>query len=145
MREAIWTTKDGQRIPVLWMASGHLVNSFNMLLKKNNIAPAQVDRIAQSPKNEIFRVMRDDIRARGLYNWAPGDVLHKFDGTRETPPQLCMLRAIIDTKPKNWEEIVDRLYQDRDRYIEHVLSCADPKWTPVVTKFVEYRLDHGGS
>ena len=34
----IWTTKDGKNIPIKYMNTDHLVNTFKMLLKQETIA-----------------------------------------------------------------------------------------------------------
>lgn len=135
-----WTTQDGRVLQIAWMDSSHLVNSFNMVVRKNNLNPAQAARAGFDGRNQPFAALRDEIKSRQLYIWRPDGQLVAQGVPREDFKTLCMLRAILDAKPANVEEIVELFHRNPTSYSEHVLTCADPKWTPVVTKFVEYRL-----
>jgi hypothetical protein len=135
---AVWTTMDGRQIEIRWMQSQHLVHSLNMIMRKNRLTK----RHLLTRNDQLLNVFVTEVRERGLWQWAEAPIEQLYVPTlRETPAQLCMLRAILDVKPKNWEDIIGLFKQNPEQYIAHVLSCADPKWVPVVAKFTEYRLE----
>lgn len=142
MKEPAWTTMDGRTIPVRWMDSAHLVNSFNMLCRKNSMSRSDVGRRMAQPGNEVLKAMVNELRARMLYNWRPDLQLDKSNVPRETFTQLCMLRALIDCHYGPNEIELFRDYPDSS--IEHWTSTADPKWDRLKPKFFEYRLSHEG-
>lgn len=133
-----WTTMDGRVLEIRWMHSQHLVNTVNFVLQRNNLSRAQLEAPAMTVPALI--ALRDEVKARQLYCWAPGNQLVKLDVPKEDFKTLCMLRAIIDTQPKGVHDIIELFHRNPVSYSEHVLTCADPKWIPVVTKFAEYRL-----
>lgn len=142
MTEPVWTTQDGRKIPVKWMDSAHLVNSFNMLCRKNSLSRNQVNLMMQQAGNEVFKAMVNELRGRMLYNWRPDGQLDTSKVPRETPAQLCMLRALLDCHYGPNEILLFRDHPDSS--IQHWTSTADPKWDRLKPKFVEHRLNHGG-
>lgn len=142
MSEPVWKTREGRIIPVRWMASAHLIHAFNMAMRNNGMSSRDIPRVISNPKNDVFRAIWKEVNDRGLVSWHSSGTQLKATTLREKPAELCMLRAILDTKPENCEEIVEHFKQSPHTYIKHVLNCADPKWTPVVAKFTEYRLEH---
>lgn len=138
-KPVLWITQDGRKIPVLWMTSKHLVYAFNMMLRKYGIERSTV-RSHVRGNGHVFDAMHDELQARGLMKWNGSNDQLCTSSVRETPAQLCMLRALIDVKPKNCEEIIGHFYNAPDRMVEHINSHADPKWMPVRAKFAEYRL-----
>lgn len=144
MSDAVWTTQDGRKIPIRWMESRHLVHSFNLLARRNNFGKSDVKLTMQRDKSGVVRAMVDELRARMLYNWRPDQQLDTSKlPARETPKQLCMLRALIDCG--YGVEMLQLFREHPDASIEHWTSTADPKWDRVKVKFVEYRMFHEGA
>jgi hypothetical protein len=150
---AVWTTNDGRHIEVRWMQSQHLVHSFNMLLRKHSLHRATVElRLrAVNRARDIVTHMVQELRDRGLYIWKTQTELSIPD-VRETPAQLCILRALIDAN-KSWPGILDFhgaksciWYQfdsaldqlQREAATGHKDACA------ILAKFTEYRLEGRG-
>lgn len=139
----MWTTQDGQTIPIRWMTSPHLVHSFNLVARRNQITHSNAKLIAMKDKAGVLKAMIDELRSRMLYNWRPDGQLDTSKlPARETPKQLCMLRALIDCH--YGVEMLELFRQHPDVSIEHWTSSADPKWRAATVKFVEYRLSYGG-
>lgn len=145
-KEFRWTTQDGRVLDIRWMDSIHLVHSFNMIARKTNLRVDAAMSVRGAITAELITMIaiRDEIKARQLMLFTaakqPAQIV--VPNAREDFKTLCMLRAILDVRPKlkNLEEIVEHFKDAPGRYIEHVVSCADPKWVPVVAKFAEYRL-----
>lgn len=139
----MWKTQDGQTIPIRWMTSPHLVHSFNLLLRRNQLSRSTIHSAKVTDKSGVLTAMIDELRARMLYSWRPDNQLDTSKlPARETPKQLCMLRALIDCH--YGPEMLELFRQQPDVSIEHWTSTADPKWQAARIKFVEYRLSYGG-
>lgn len=142
MTEAIWKTRDGQSIPVKWMISAHLVHSFNLVVRRNQLDARGIQSAMKRDKTGVLTAMVDELRARQLYNWRPDIQINTSElPARETPKQMCMLRALIDCGYGPNEIELFRTCPDVS--IEHWTSTADPKWDRLKPKFFEYRLAYG--
>lgn len=145
MNDPVWVTNDGRHMVIKWMTSRHLVNSFNMMMRKWNMLADTVTVMARQVSGgaQILCFMRDEIQSRQLYHWSdskqPAQLI-AADVPREDHKTLCMLRAILDTRPKGLEDIIELFHRNPASYTEHVLNCADPKWHWVKIKFTQYRL-----
>lgn len=138
-----WTTQAGEKIEVAWMTTPHLIHSFNMVMRKNNFSPDGVAVRIRKNLGDVFQAMHTELRRRQRLRWqAPGTPAQnqlQLDGARrETPQQLAMLRAILDTAPLT-DSISVEFMANPDKVIERIMTVpyAD---RDIAAKFIEYRL-----
>jgi hypothetical protein len=140
----IWATQDGRSLDIRWMDSKHLVRSFNMLIRRNNMSV----RAAERQDTMFFAAMRSELKSRGLWKWE-GNQIVIDPVSRETFKIMCMLRAMLDTNivwPPGREMIavVTKLRIEGEAFINKVMQAMHhdphPDWYRLVTKFTEYRL-----
>lgn len=147
----IWTTQAGETIEVRWMTTPHLIHSFNLVMRQNNFSRAKVERRMKLNKGDVFQAMYHEIAIRQQVRWRPDDQLDINGIQRETPLQLAMLRALLDTRyppaeevvrgidSRPFDELIPSFYYRAQTVIDQVF--ADPvKYAPVITKFTEYRM-----
>lgn len=151
MTDVMWTTQDGQTIPIRWMTSPHLVHSFNLLARRNKITFANVKLTATKDKTGTVQAMIDEMTARQLYSWRPDDQLDTTSlPARESRLQLCLMRAMWDTG--TWpgilwpQDYLQWLRRDAEGLLEQFERDKpnDEKTRTVLAKFVEYRLSNDG-
>lgn len=139
-KAATWTTQDGREIEIQWMQTSHLVHSFNMILRNNGLSRETVTRYVGRTHPVIASMVRE-IRTRGCYSWRPDDTLVTVN-VRETPVQLCMLRAIIDSGDDPRIPVTDYL-RNMDWYVNTITKRPN-EYPRIITKFAEYRLEYKG-
>lgn len=138
----VWRTQQGEVIEVQWMTSLHLVHSFNMVMR-NNRFDANAARRRLAMVNDAFSTMYREIDRRGLLHWAASgnsnfDQLRTDGIKRETPAQLAMLRAVLDTEPKASMSVT--FQEDPQAYVEHILANPGGYQKEIVL-FTQYRLE----
>lgn len=131
-----WTTQDGRTIEIKWMQSSHLVHSFNMILRKNRFKREHMDQFL---KHATLGPMIDELKCRYLYSWRPDDQLVPTK-VRETPVQLCMLRALLDVWPMSDVGPIKAFHKDPQGAIEQMLANPE-KNARLLARFTLYRLD----
>ena len=141
MSDAVWTTMQGDKIPIKWMDSIHLIHSFNMVCRKNSITALNWQKWGD---DKVMVAFVAELDSRGLLKWAShSSTFSQLDTVqviRETPVELCMLRALIDTGSPS---LVKSFRRDRQRFIDQVIFDAqfgEPDAVRLNAKFVEYRL-----
>ena len=131
-----WTTQDGRTVEIKWMQSSHLVHSFNMILRKNGL---NRDHVKKYEHHAVLGPMISELKRRRLYTWQPDDQLKPIK-MRETPAQLCMLRALLDVLPAPDVKPIEAFYKDPQGAIEQML--ANPHQNArLLARFTSYRLD----
>jgi hypothetical protein len=115
-----WRTRTGEEIEIAWMDSIHLYHSFRM----STNSPINSSIYAKNLKKEL-----DD---RGFFDCG-GVVIRP--ARRETPLQMCWMRAVLDTKLDGWASDVRVIREHPD-----VWSCGHPTIVALATK---YRLMRG--
>jgi hypothetical protein len=143
-----WTTAEGKTVEYAWMTSVHLVHTYNVLANRNDLTREQWPTLAL---NEQVGMMIQELKARGLVQWVNNGSgpLERLDRLavpehRETPLQMCMLRALLDVKPRSAPDIVRLFRQDMDKYIAVVERCVnkDERDRDIWTLFISYRVGH---
>ena len=134
----VWKTQDGRFIEYKWMQSQHLVHAINLVLRQSNIDSEEWYR---------FRAHRQiglgiqEIEARGLDVWANKEQL-SVPLTRETPVQLCMLRALLDGRPRASVATMHMFYANPDEFIDAIQRhCTEHE--ELWARFIAYRVVHG--
>lgn len=138
----IWTTQDGVPIEVQWMTTPHLIHSFNMLLRKNNFNRVTTEQRIARTTNDVFGAMYAEIDKRQRLKWnmlVEGANKIDVDGVkRETPVQMAMLRAVLDTG-KQFDKLSMNFHNHPQSAVDQIM--ADPvKFEKEIVKFTEYRL-----
>ncbi len=78
--------------------------------------------------------LRDELEARGF---VPKDV----PKLRETPEQLCWVRAIIDSVGPSRDHFkLSLFYRNPERWIADVMNSTDPTNLKIVAFALKYRL-----
>ena len=134
--KATWTTQDGRTIEIAWMASAHLVATLNMLMRNNRLMRSTLKMAPHT-----VRALYAEVQRRGLDHIVPHIALYDQFGVcklRETPTQLCMLRAMLDTDQVG-EKTLAEFQNDPQRVVEFFTSNA-AIYGRLMAKFVEYRL-----
>lgn len=143
-RDYRWETQDGRILDIRWMDSKHLVHSFNLACRRNLMSRQRIDNMGEAMP--WFTNMREELKARFLYIWRPDDQIHIDGLPRETLVAMCMLRAILDTKADapgilDRHEVFKWLRQEPEVIFHaYEIEKHKPKFTPLFTKFAEYRL-----
>lgn len=132
-----WKTKEGEKLEIAWMQSVHIVHSFNMMLKKQQWSRQQAEQRVRLNMQDAFENMYEELRRRRFLRWS-GDFIVAVAVPRETPKELAMLRAILDTAPQS-TAISQSFRKDTQAFIDKIM--AQPG-SPEAVKFVEYRLAH---
>ena len=134
----VWKTQDGRFIEYRWMQSQHLVHAINLVLRQVGI---------DSEEWYKFRTHRQiglgiqEIEARGLDVWANKEQL-SVPLTRETPVQLCMLRALLDGRPRASVATMRMFYTNPDEFIDAIQRhCTEHE--ELWARFIAYRVVHG--
>lgn len=155
---ATWTTNDGKVLDVKWMDSQHLINSINLIVRKNKLDRKKVDELVANttPPNKGFAAMVNEAKARHLWLWA-WDSNKAIDQLqrprhREDHNTMCLLRAMLDTGV-TWPQVVNGqmaigfLQQSPEvTFMGIDQALADPAEKDnaalhtLVAKYTEYRL-----
>jgi hypothetical protein len=116
---ATWMTNNGQQLEIIWMDSMHLYHSWMMTARngRHNYA------------------LRDELEARGLDP-------DKVPGLRETPEQLCWVRAILDCdRSYTMKKLALRdFYANPTGWHSKQLSNYGLAAEPIIALAVKYRL-----
>ena len=134
----VWKTQDGRFIEYRWMQSQHLVHAINLVLRQVGI---------DSEEWYKFRTHRQiglgiqEIEARGLNVWANKEQL-SVPLTRETPVQLCMLRALLDGRPRASVATMRMFYTNPDEFIDAIQRHCEGH-EELWARFIAYRVVHG--
>jgi hypothetical protein len=126
-----WKTLDGRVLVIKWMDSVHLVNSTNMQISK--LTGFMYQRMAVlTAKSTLY----PELKARRLWEEDKARSLKLVVPThRETPVEMCVLRAILDTEPALMQHWVD----DREEITKLILG-GGRRYQKIYLKFTEYRL-----
>lgn len=140
-KQHMWRTQAGETIEVKWMASIHLVHSFNMVMRNNKFSAN--DARHRLARDNLLTAMYREIDRRGLMHWAPSsnssfDQLLTDGIKRETPAQLAMLRAMLDTEPT--ASMSAKFQEDPQAYLEYILANPGDYQKEIVL-FTQYRLE----
>lgn len=135
-----WRTKQGEMLEIKWMDSVHLAHSLNLVL---NTLINGTALLARSPAEKYkWAVDRSELYAelnsRKLATFRLDEGKFEPPATRETPLQMCMLRAILETDNGHALNVWNN---DREYTFDLI---AGPNrtgyWEPVYFKFAQYRL-----
>jgi len=149
-----WTTQDGRVLEIKWMDSIHLVHSVNMLMRKNSLNHLDlVKSLIMADKS--FGPMLQELKDRKLYAYDKLATPAQFTVPthRESPIEMCMLRALIDTGIDDRIVRADPTFgwkvfrNNPEAHRNLVAGAASVSPACVVAelwvKFVEYRFEHG--
>lgn len=138
----VWKTEDGRTIEFRWMQSQHLVHAINLVLRTNNIDSEEWDKFKM---HRTIGLGLQEIEHRGLNVWTSTAQL-SVPSVRETPIQLCMLRALLDGRPRPSRENVNMFYANPDEYIEAMQQHRNEEGiSELWARFVAYRVTHGNA
>ncbi len=142
-----WRTAAGENIQIRWMQSTHLVHTMNKVIRDNDISRHYLNLLTRgSPrvKANIVLQLHDELKQRGLavFESGPAQPQYKVPNVRETPTQLCILRAILDAEhaPKI---PVSAFYENPQKVVDTILENGT-LYPDLVAKFAEYRLEFRG-
>lgn len=140
--KSIWTTQDGRKIPVSWMQSQHLCHAFKLAIRNNGLSRAGVMRhMLSADKPDVLDYLTEELQVRGLLMWTDNSQI-SISTIRETPAQLCMLRAIIDSGGVH-ALLVGAFMKDRQTMLEWILD-KPAEHEDIIARFTEYRLGYPG-
>ena len=118
-----WTTRSGEKLEIKWMDSVHLWHTHRMLLRDRTI------------NYSVLNELED--------RWKPVDVSKVMTQptVRETPLQLCWVRAIIDTArvPSVKEAMLRSFYNTPNDWIAYVLDNPATHEV-IIAQAMRYRL-----
>lgn len=137
-----WMTQDGRRLDIRWMQSQHLAHSVNMVMRKSNIQFRSLTAMRKVKPNP-FVIMLRELDDRKILSESVRAInqVHIYP-LRETLLELCMLRAIIDTR----RDPTPMLENFRAFPAEFIQSAISQQYDEaLVVKFTEYRLLRAGA
>lgn len=111
----IWTTGNGGQLEIAWMDSAHLNQSWRMTVRRGKESPA----------------LYAELVARGF---APATQAPTF---RETPIQLCWVRAIIESGRRGLLRV---FYNDPETFPDWICATPSEANKKVIASALKYRL-----